>query len=470
MASSESSNTANSSERCPVIDSWKSWKEIGEAQLQASQRNNLANLPTIMTPLEQYKAFDSQGELVQYRFPSYNHEDWIVTRKPMLYSSDGVCVENESWNIHDREIFHEISWINAEKETRNFHLFSSLPVEVRRQIWKFALPRPRVLKLSLDRKDSSNTRTGRPFITRLDYSIRQLVTNRSLALDFRNISRTMKITCQESRQVFLENYRSIPLRGASIASLWDEGADSELSDIGNIPEVKYKSLYFDRNRDTLALRYPDLEQLNTCNAWLDLAALKNVAISHLDNKSTVRGTKAILNEWPHIRRLDIIFGDLTTPDRGHCPTDICRLIEIQDHDSLDFISDSCYSSSCRHVGQRKRKLIDQRNEIMSKLRSIDLDLVDRDVDFEFCLVGTIQGDGYTVRDPTPTPIYLVPRQPRVFGVSYYTVPLPEYYDTHERRNRMMIFELGCQAACLHDGTMLQVLGGDVMRTLFGESD
>ncbi|KAN0117085.1 hypothetical protein V8E51_003062 [Hyaloscypha variabilis] len=463
MDSNKLSNFPVDSERCPVIDSWRSWKEIGEAQLQSSHRNIATNTTEITTPLEKYEAFDSHSKLVQYNFPSYNHEDWIVVDRPMLYHADGVCVDNESCNIHDRGIFHEINWITVEKESRDFHLFSSLPVEVRRQIWKFTLPSPRILKLSLGRRDYGKPRTSQQFVTRIDYSIDQLVTNPLSAQEFRQLSGNLKITCQESHQVFLENYYSVPLRGTSIASLWDEEVDAELSDIGNIPEVKYKSPYFDRNRDTLVLPYEDLEQLNACNAWLDLSALKYVAVSCFCNGSIFRqGTKALLDQWPHLRRLDIILGHMVdSPDQCNSPTDTCRLIEIHDHKSLDLMQDSSYSCNLRYLKQRKAEVIAQWNWLKNT----------GFVDFRIHLLGTIRGDGYTFRDPEP--IYLVSTKPSLFGVSHYTIPPPEQYDKfmyHNRRNRMMIFGLQFQAACLHDGTLLHVLDGDVMRILFGESD
>lgn len=65
--------------------------------------------------------------------------------------------------------------------------------------------------------------------------------------NFNKSSLTMLYTCQESRQIYLENYTPIKLLGSSIASLWDEDAEPELSDIvsdiSNTGEVRLKHDY-----------------------------------------------------------------------------------------------------------------------------------------------------------------------------------------------------------------------------------
>jgi len=126
--------------------------------------------------------------------------------------------------------------------------------------------------------------------------------------DFCSLSMNLRLSCREAYQVFRDNYSGLKLLGSSIASLWEEDAYNELSDIGGTVHVRFKSASFDLKRDTLFLQDDYVEALHRQSAWLDLSSVQDLAIHY---KGEFRNSSAIsdlLRQSPMLGALKVVIG------------------------------------------------------------------------------------------------------------------------------------------------------------------
>ncbi|KAE9376557.1 hypothetical protein N431DRAFT_330660 [Stipitochalara longipes BDJ] len=459
MASSKQLSHVPKDEEVQEIDSWKSWKEVGESQLQASTKEGHFRCHRTTTPL---RLFDYQDLRIKPP-PAYNHRDWKVTARRLCYTSNGSCKGADHWDEHSVEI----PWPTIEKkQCSNFQSFPLLPPEIRRKIWKYALPESKILQFVYHGLWDTPTY----------FSVRQHNSQSSDNLIFRKTAKALTTVCQESRSVFFENYRQIRLRGGSIASLWDEHAEPELSDIGNTAKVSYYSEYFDSKKDTLLFELQDLHELYQWSAWLDLSMIQNIAIYYDPNTTaTLQNVEEFLNDWPRLRRLYFVLGTKSVYSKHTALTEVLRLVEIQDQDDLDLTFTASFEgehSSFRFSHQRSvlqlHTLKTQSDALKAQFGNMSFALSHRKIDLRICLMGMIHGDGFTA--PIRQPIYLLPTNPEFWGVCFYTfLPVPEILPPH-RVCHMRIEELKCDVACLEDGTLLPLHDGDAMKSLFGEDE
>jgi hypothetical protein len=103
-----------------------------------------------------------------------------------------------------------------------------------------------------------------------------------------------------------------------------------------------------------------------------------------------------------------------------------------------------------------------------ELRKLDLGPTQPVVDSKICLLGMINGDGYTTHDAGI--IYLLPTNPKHSNVLFYPFTPPRDALPSEGVDQMRIEELECDVAWLYDGTLLSRYDGDAMRLLFDEGN
>jgi len=216
----------------------------------------------------------------------------------------------------------------TEKESVDqFHLFSFLPRELRRKIWKFALPEPRILELVEFRH--SLQPNGR------DFAVVPLCFECGPRENFKSDMETLQRVFREAQVVVSENYGKIKAREAPIASMWDENADLELSEIGYTTRVNFFTEYFDFKRDLLLLDIQNIQQLSWENVWLDLSKVENIALNCNPVSTTLRSIAEFVDEWPHLGSLQIMLGNRHPYSYHDSLTEVARLIDVRDLMDLD---------------------------------------------------------------------------------------------------------------------------------------
>lgn len=163
-----------------------------------------------------------------------------------------------------------MKWNEEEEEiiTPRFECFPHLPLELRRKIWKYSLPAPRILQQRF--RWSRYDNILHDYIEPMDGCSTPRVVDTTL-LNF-------QLICHEALQVFHEFYLKFELTGSSIASLWDPYAENERSDFGSVTITPQYS-YFDKYHDTLFLTSSNISTLQSYNAWVDISQVRNLALS-----------------------------------------------------------------------------------------------------------------------------------------------------------------------------------------------
>ena len=335
----------------------------------------------------------------------------------------------------------EIPWRTPEEEVPVFTIFQSLLIELRRKIWVFAFPEPRILHLENSR-GSSYRYTGQPLITMSIWRMGEYQNKQ-----FHKHAMIMSLTCRESRGVFLENYAPVKLRGSSIASLWDEDAELEVSDIGT-KAVEQCDTYIDHKRDTLYVSGGAVEELASCGAWIDVSEIRHLAVQSSPTCQTF-GSAALISEFieqcPNLRTLKIALGG-NPPDLWYGEWPSYSFLEIDN--TFDFIL-------ARNSPDAEKP------QLSNHERTIQIQGCRTSV----CLVGGI-GEYCYGRDCDI--VCLVPVQTKYHGVSFHTHRPREPVCTPEDQHSMWIEALDCEIPCEHDGTPHTYFDGEAMQRLFEE--
>ncbi|TAQ88984.1 hypothetical protein B7494_g2698 [Chlorociboria aeruginascens] len=167
----------------------------------------------------------------------YNEENWTVTKTRLL------TTDHDYYNYNGTKYVH-VSW-----PERQFTFFSQLPIEIRRQIWKFALPDPRIIEIRANGRSLSDTTINVYGDSTIDYDWSK---------------RGPLSACYESREVFLEHYKQLEILS------FDTGLMS--------PRFKAPITYIDFRRDTILFKPHILNIIDNLGAQMDLSLFQNVAV------------------------------------------------------------------------------------------------------------------------------------------------------------------------------------------------
>lgn len=164
-----------------------------------------------------------------------------------------------------------------------FHKFPDLPPELRRKIWKLALPDPRVVVFEFH----DNAAQKECYI--------------KLSHPQHHIDLDQEITCKERQEVFLSNYRQI-----YICNLWTIHDTQK--------PFAYTNQRIDGKRDTLVIGFADIQMLESMGIWLDLSVIRNLGLqggpdySHEGTDfSMLAFAKAIC---PKLKELTVMLGHI----------------------------------------------------------------------------------------------------------------------------------------------------------------
>lgn len=122
-------------------------------------------------------------------------DDWIIVRAKTAIRADGTPTRNTR-DAHEVEV--QFNNPKPPPDSHVFHLFPKLPPELRRHIWVFALPAPRILELW----DTNNYRDPVQRETDGAYSG----------------APSFLLACKEAHEVYLRHYSKIDLYGQGFGS------------------------------------------------------------------------------------------------------------------------------------------------------------------------------------------------------------------------------------------------------------
>jgi hypothetical protein len=184
--------------------------------------------------------------------------------------------------------------------TRNFTFFPQLPTELRRAVWKFALPEPRVLSLDLTALDDYQWPSEIRFVAEPGW--------RSPTSDFHHGN---MLPCREALEVFNENYRKLELQGLPLngSFICSKGIQRDCSTTVIAPKE-----LVDLRRDTLVIKSRDIEYMNELGISLDLSRVENLAISNnfkdiLPATIVSLATSFAAQMCPRLTALKIVMGE-----------------------------------------------------------------------------------------------------------------------------------------------------------------
>jgi hypothetical protein len=138
---------------------------------------------------------------------------------------------------------------------------------MRRKIWMFALPPPRVVLLNISKEEIICCKLPKKHPIFLEY----------YKSDDPRDSPLLR-TCQESRKVFYESYTQLQLLRSPINRSWfcSEGIQRN----GNTQVIApQKCRLLDFLRDTLVQHLPDMEYLQNFGAWFDLSKIQRLGLA-----------------------------------------------------------------------------------------------------------------------------------------------------------------------------------------------
>ncbi|KAN0116985.1 hypothetical protein V8E51_002962 [Hyaloscypha variabilis] len=212
MASSEEATNNPKGTEVEGIDSWKSWREVGEAQLRA---------------------------------------------KPMYYSHDGSYKNYLAAREHPMAIPWAFPVIIGQVACENFHSFPLLPLELKCKVWRHALPESRILELAnhgplpgyityfavvpLSGGYNSNKRNFR-----------------NIMRDFRHLSRVCGIRSTELELSDIGNTTEVSF----YSEYFDSKRDTLLLDIASIHELYWESAWLDLSEIQNIVVYHDPRTYN----------------------------------------------------------------------------------------------------------------------------------------------------------------------------------------------------------------
>ncbi|PMD48919.1 hypothetical protein L207DRAFT_522235 [Hyaloscypha variabilis F] len=270
MASSEEATNNPKDTDVEGIDSWKSWREVGEAQLRGF---------------------------------------WRVTAKPMYYSHDGSCKNYLAAREHPMAITRAFPVIIEQATCENFRSFPLLPLELKCKIWRHALPESRILELAnrgalpgyityfavvpLSGGYNSNKRNLRNIMRALRH-LSRVCGIRSTELELSDIGNTTEVSFYS--EYFDSKRDTLLLHIASIHELYWESAWLDLSEIRNIVVYHDPRTYNLQSTAEFQDEWPDLKSLQVV---LDSRNLN----FHLSAVSEVSRLVQIQN----LEDLDLIF-------------------------------------------------------------------------------------------------------------------------------------------------------------------
>jgi len=361
-----------------------------------------------------------------------------------------------------------VKWRNPDRLLSKFHLFSSLPPELRLKIWKHAFPRPRILQLSFQIMPSPwNSQDNSDSIIASD----------DFPATFLKQSHSLLKTCRESRTTFLESYIHIKFLGSSmcqINSLRDEDGRSELSDIGSTRSIDFYHKYFDRQRDILLIHSQCVKILQDYGPMLDLSRIENLALSNDDwhgspqpSFGSPRFIWDFVQGYPNLKTLRIVLG--------------CTYQDSQSYLGHFLDIDNKFTSMLAEPTDNERRLTPRQRshqlknylERATSLRSQfgkTVPPATTSLEFKVCLFASMSGASIDVVKYQK--MFLVPVTPKYYGVTYFTWKPSEKVPVRDGQHSLSIEELGCDAQCDENGKLLTssgVLDGDILRRLFKDS-
>jgi hypothetical protein len=215
-----------------------------------------------------------------------------------------------------------VPWGEFTAKSNLFTFFTELPVEMRRKIWMFALPPPRVVLLNISKEQiiCCKLLTERPLFPGYYQS------------DDPRDSPLLR-TCQESREIFFESYIQLQLLRSSIncSSFCSEGYQRN----GNTQVIApQKCRLLDFRRDTLVQHLPDMEYLQNFGAWFDLSKMQRLGLADCTIPRDVFKDAIpwilLRNSYPDLKELTIVLGmcDFDRFDRGEtCLIEVDSIFE-----------------------------------------------------------------------------------------------------------------------------------------------
>lgn len=378
----------------------------------------------------------------------------------MEYLPDGTCGISSGSSAHG--VF--VNWQKPGPCISNFHLFRLLPIEMRRKIWKCALPPSRTLRLDTFYFGSSTH----------DLKLKYENTDNKGSSEFKKQCVSLTKTCREAHTVFHENYHLVELNGCSTASLW--GEDSfELPDLGDTTQVRLERMMVDGKQDHLILRHENIVSLDKANACLDLSRIENVALQFyhsVDTKVRAKVAADFTRTHPNLKSLNILLGDENVDvypwTRGEY-----HLLEVGNKFDSFYMSPQAdpyglpgYMPTSAQVKSRIEETKRSANDLFREFETLMTKYTGRKKRIELkASLWTIVARG---RGPTTQCLYLVPTKPQYHGVSFYTDrPIPR----KKLEYRLEIPELECSAPCRYNGSeIISVDYVEFIRFLFGELD
>ncbi|EKD13250.1 uncharacterized protein L3040_003051 [Drepanopeziza brunnea f. sp. 'multigermtubi'] len=425
-----------------------------ETSIQDSAEREFPRLiphPPILHP-------SSPGAILE---PPFSTSDYIITDKPSFYNPDGSIVQGDFSPPHRYSFVdrsnpsrpHHFKYIEREEE---FLLFRLLPTELRLKIWFFALPGPRTLYLSSLGRISFTSYLS--IIKPIDESFRS---NRSLG--------QLRLVCQESKNLFDNMYRRIPIHIPGMGFRWNRTAMSDYhSDISNGFDINGTHSYIDEKRDTLIID-PRVILYAKIKSLIDLSRVSHLAIAHYmvtygltKDEPFANPQKIIekLNQWcPNLKTLTVLWTnrgfDIEIPNTKS----ILHFLEIGDDftslqlESIDY--QVIFNGFDPLVGrtQKLRQIKSWAGRTQEELRAaIDSSGKKSRLKIKTCMLAKIEGPCYYPQHKWPNTItYLLPKAPRFSNVCYWT---EEPRCDKSGSYFMRLHDLWAQAPCLFDGSII----------------
>jgi hypothetical protein len=203
--------------------------------------------------------------------------------------------ENMGREYHSRENFE-----SYERQLPVFHPFPRLPLELRRVVWKLALPSPRLLELIADYNQGESD-TENPFC----------VSAELISLDkhpFDPLS--VRLVCKEYQEVFMENYERIKLNQAPHKVSW-EGEETTRHPFLKfvLPQARRSIGYVDWTNDILLLPADSLYELPYYGISIDMSKVQNLTTgydSEVEYSNYLKLVYKFASRCPKLKNLDLL--------------------------------------------------------------------------------------------------------------------------------------------------------------------
>jgi hypothetical protein len=249
-------------------------------------------MDTIMDSCEDGQSQDP-NELRQFRSNSgtedYHDNELLALRCYNLQLQDQV-----------QNLTRQLEQICSLQEPKKFHLFPRLPPELRRKIWRHALPSPRIMSID--------------FIQRPHQSIPQFEPNHPPPV--------LLQVCHESREVALENYElAFEAQGPC--------GSSQQAPTGGTPNPSPRGFYFDFRTDTLCFTRETMP-LRIVLFLEDMSPSEVARVRYLAVGTELpKDVMKYITQFPGLEVFSLILSD----PRVVAPRGRFRLVEV-DHRSI----------------------------------------------------------------------------------------------------------------------------------------